>query len=265
MEERKTSPFDCILIDLDDTLYPSSAGIAAAMRKNIEEFLANRLGVSADEACRLRSELFRSHGSSLAGLRAMGHNVHPDEYHGFVHGRLPYDNIHPDPFLANTLRGIPVTKILFTNSDRAHARRALARLGVDERVFARIICFETLNTHLFNTASSSSLSQPVVLKPSASAFHTAIRIAGCEPRRTLFLDDSERNIATAKSLGIRTALVGRKAIKPDTADYLVESVASLRLAVPEIWTPPAVVDVQKRGTTRKADVETQSMVAAVEA
>jgi putative hydrolase of the HAD superfamily len=54
--------------DLDDTLYPGDTGIGAALRRNIDEFLQAKLGVSADEAAGTRAELFRAHGSSLAGL-----------------------------------------------------------------------------------------------------------------------------------------------------------------------------------------------------
>ncbi|CAN6318630.1 unnamed protein product [Urochloa humidicola] len=73
------SPFDCILLDLDDTLYPGNTGLGLgpALKRNIDEFLQAKLGVSAA----MRVELFRTHGSSLAGLIALGYDVHPDEYH----------------------------------------------------------------------------------------------------------------------------------------------------------------------------------------
>lgn len=58
------------------------------------------------------------------------------------------------------------------------------RLGIDESIFERIICFETLNPHLFSDdASSPTTDQTVVLKPSPLAFHAAIKIAGYDPHR----------------------------------------------------------------------------------
>uniref|UniRef100_A0A1D1Y0A1 Uncharacterized protein C24B11.05 n=1 Tax=Anthurium amnicola TaxID=1678845 RepID=A0A1D1Y0A1_9ARAE len=219
------SPFDCILFDLDDTLYSSDVGIARFVRQNIEEFLGKTCGVAAEAASALRSELFRSYGSSLAGLRALGYDVHPDDYHSYVHGRLPYEAIRPDPLLRDLLQSIPQTKIIFTNSDREHARKALQRLGLDVGgCFDGLICFETLNPD----ASATT----VVLKPSPSAFEAAVRIAGVDPQSTLFLDDSERNVAAGKALGLRTALVGKRA---GEADYLVGSIGDLRRAIPEIW------------------------------
>ncbi|XP_078442103.1 suppressor of disruption of TFIIS-like isoform X2 [Wolffia australiana] len=189
--------FDCILFDLDDTLYSSDVGIAGFLRKNIEEFLMMTCGITAEDAFALRSELFKTYGSSLVGLRARGYNIHPDDYHSFVHGRLPYDLIRPNPSLRDLLQSIPQRRIIFTNSDMVHATRSLERLGLTG-CFDGIICFETLNPDLFGSK--------IVLKPSVTAFNTALSISGVNPRRVLFLDDSEKNIASAKAIGLRTAL-----------------------------------------------------------
>ncbi|KAK3146371.1 hypothetical protein QOZ80_3BG0265270 [Eleusine coracana subsp. coracana] len=234
------SPFDCVLVDLDDTLYPGDTGIGLALKRNIDEFLVAKLGVTAERAAAMRVELFRTYGSSLAGLIALGYDVHPDEYHSYVHGRLPYDRIAADPQLARTLQSIPQRKVLFTNSDRAHMERALERLGIDVAVFDDVVCFETMNPHLFGEAreearlNGSGEHPVVVLKPSVDAIVAGIRAAGTNPRRTLFLDDSERNIAAGKALGLRTALVGKR-VRSKDADYAMESIGSLRRVIPEIW------------------------------
>uniref|UniRef100_A0ACD5WTM6 Uncharacterized protein n=1 Tax=Avena sativa TaxID=4498 RepID=A0ACD5WTM6_AVESA len=81
------SPFDCVLLDLDDTMYPGGTGIGPALKRNIDEFLIDGFGLAADMAASLRAELFRTHGSTLAGLIALGHDVHPDEYHRYVSAR----------------------------------------------------------------------------------------------------------------------------------------------------------------------------------
>jgi hypothetical protein len=54
--------------DLDDTLYPGDTGIGLALKRNIDEFLEAKLGVTAERAAAMRVELFRTYGSSLAGL-----------------------------------------------------------------------------------------------------------------------------------------------------------------------------------------------------
>ena len=75
---------------------------------------------------------------------------------------------------------------LFTNSDRAHMKRALERLGVDEAVFDAVVCFETMNPHLFGGAREERGDHPVVvLKPAVDAIVAGLRAAGSNPRRTV--------------------------------------------------------------------------------
>ncbi|KAB5544994.1 hypothetical protein DKX38_013106 [Salix brachista] len=226
-----SSPFDCLLFDLDDTLYSCKFGTAEALRKNIDDFLVERCGFPEDKAPSIRVKLFKTYGSSLAGLRALGYDIDADDYHSFVHGRLPYDLIKPDSQLLNLLRSITQRKIIFTNSDRNHAIMALKRLGIED-CFDQIICFETMNPNLSKSTSPDEF--PVLLKPSMDAMKIALRVADVDLRRTLFLDDNVRNVAAGKAMGLRTALVG-KAVKSKEADYVVEHVHSLAQVIPEIW------------------------------
>lgn len=226
-----SSPFDCLMFDLDDTLYSSHTGIAAALKKNIEDYLVEKRGFARSQASTLRVELFKTYGSSLAGLRALGYDIDADDYHSFVHGRLPYERIKPNPQLRNILLSITQRKIIFTNSDREHAKKALKRLGIED-CFERMICFETLNPNLSKATRPDEF--PVVLKPSLDAINIAIDAAQVDPQRTLFLDDNVRNVAAGKAMGLKTALVG-KTTKTLEADYAVENVNNLAQAIPEIW------------------------------
>lgn len=226
-----TSPFDCLIFDLDDTLYPSMTEITEALRKNIDDFLVEKCGIRNDRASTLRAKLFKSHGSSLAGLRALGYDIDSDDYHSFVHGRLPYDLIKPNSKLRNLLQSITQRKIIFTNSDRTHAMRVLDRLGLKD-CFEQIICFETMNPNISKSSHPDEF--PVILKPSMDAMEIAIHVAKVDPRRTLFLDDNLRNIAAGKAIGLKTVLVG-KTVKSKEADYVMETVNKLAQVIPEIW------------------------------
>ncbi|XP_047983795.1 uncharacterized protein LOC125224438 [Salvia hispanica] len=225
-----SSPFQTLIFDLDDTLYSSKTGIGKALKRNVEEFLAEKFGISESEAQDMNRELFRTYGSSLAGLRDLGYDIHPDDYHRFVHGRLPYDLIKPDAELRNILQSIKQRKIIFTNSDRIHAMKALDRLGIRD-CFDKIICFETMNPGLWKPAS---MEHPVVLKPSMEAMRIAVDAADVDPRRTLFFDDNVKNIAAGKAVGLRTVLVGR-VTKSQEADYAIETVTNMVQMIPEIW------------------------------
>eukprot|EP01018_Ginkgo_biloba_P032661 Gb_20118 [translate_table: standard] len=225
--------FDCLLFDLDDTLYPSSTGIAKVCRKNIDDFLAQRFGFSSDVVSRLRSEFYKNYGSSLAGLRVLGYEVDADEYHSFVHGSLPYEVLKPDPVLRNILLSMPQRKLIFTNSDRVHASKVLKRLGLED-CFVDIICFETLNMVYPHTEGFKSTTSPVMIKPSIEAMKRAISIANADPHTTLFFDDNGRNIASAKAAGLNTVLVGGS-VRTEAADYALENIHSVRQVIPAIW------------------------------
>lgn len=72
--------------------------------------------------------------------------------------------------------------------------RALERLGVDVAVFDDVVCFETMNPHLFGEARDEARLNPgehpvVILKPSVDAIVAGIRAAGTNPRRTVTTND----------------------------------------------------------------------------
>lgn len=226
-----SSPFDTLIFDLDDTLYLSKLGFGQATKRNIDDFLIEKFGFAESKASALRVELFKTYGSTLAGLRAIGYEIDADDYHSVVHGRLPYHLIKPDAQLRSLFLSIKQRKIIFTNSDRIHATKALERLGIKD-CFEQIICFETMNPNLSKSSRPDEF--PVLLKPSMDAMHMAIDVAEVDPHRTLFLDDNVRNIAAGKAVGLHTVLVG-KTVKTKESDYALETVHSLMQCIPEIW------------------------------
>uniref|UniRef100_A0A1J3D9I5 Uncharacterized protein C24B11.05 n=1 Tax=Noccaea caerulescens TaxID=107243 RepID=A0A1J3D9I5_NOCCA len=246
-----TQKYDCLLFDLDDTLYPLSTGISRECGKNIKDYMVEKLGIPNDKIVELSNLLYKNYGTTMAGLRAIGYNFDYDEYHSFVHGRLPYDNIKPDPVLRSLLLSLPLRKVIFTNADRVHAAKALKKLGLED-CFEGIICFETLNpTHknvayndseIFDIVGHFDRSEPVeslpktpvVCKPSESAIEKALEIANIDPNRTLFFEDSVRNVQAGKRVGLYTVLVGTSN-KVKGADYALESIHNMKEALPELW------------------------------
>ncbi|XP_022930478.1 uncharacterized protein LOC111436918 [Cucurbita moschata] len=253
--------FDCLIFDLDDTLYPFNTGISAACKENIEDFLVEKCGFPVTQAPILRTELFKTYGSTLAGLRALGYDIHEDDYHGFVHGRLPYDRLKQDIHLRHLLLSIPQRKIIFTNSDMNHATEVLGRLGL-QSCFEKIICFETMNPNLPKATRPDEF--PVLLKPSMDAMRIAIDVADVDPRRTLFLDDNAHNIAAGKAAGLRTVLVG-KLVKNIEADYAVETVHNLAQEIPEIWVNAKLDNDDEMIHQNRNDVDSILMETAISA
>ncbi|XP_071716133.1 suppressor of disruption of TFIIS-like isoform X2 [Rutidosis leptorrhynchoides] len=268
--------YDCLLFDLDDTLYPVSAGLAAGVLKNIKDYMVEKLGIDTANIPELCNLLYKNYGTTMAGIRAIGYDFDYDEYHSYVHGRLPYENLKPDPVLRTLLLSLPIRKIIFTNADKIHAAKTLNKLGL-EGCFEGIICFETLNPvhktvvsddeddiefvggstassssssstssitredifdiigHFSRTNSTSELPKtPIVCKPSEDAIEKALKIANINPQRTLFFEDSVRNIQSGKRVGLHTVLVGTSH-RCKGADYALESMHNIKEAIPDLW------------------------------
>ncbi|XWS71674.1 hypothetical protein CRYUN_Cryun03dG0158800 [Craigia yunnanensis] len=250
--------YDCLLFDVDDTLYPLTSGLSSEVTKNIQEYMIKKIGIEEEEVPELCVSLYKYYGTTMAGLKAIGYDFDYDDFHGFVHGRLPYTMLKPDPVLRNLLLSLPVRKVIFTNADKNHAARVLNRLGLED-CFEGIICFETLNStnngnssadgtkFISNTGTfyisncsahpDSELelpSTPVVCKPFEKAFEQIFEIANINPQKTLFFDDSIRNLQTGKNMGLHTVWVGTSQ-RTDGVDYALESIHNIREALPELW------------------------------
>ncbi|TXG74113.1 hypothetical protein EZV62_002692 [Acer yangbiense] len=246
MEENKqvsNQKYDCLLFDLDETLYPLNSGLSVEVIKNIQEYMIEKLGIEESKVPELCFSLYKYYGTTKAGLRAIGYNFDYDDFQSFVHGRLPYDFLKPDPLLRNLLLSLPIRRVIFTNADKTHAARVLNQLGLED-CFDMIICFETLNStnkgsDLVNESNISSTGifdindcnrhpdlelpkTPIVCKPFEEAYEQ------------FFFDDSVRNLQAGKRMRLHTVLVGTSH-KAEGVDYALESIHNIREALPELW------------------------------
>lgn len=244
---------DCLLFDLDDTLYPVTSGIGLDVMKNIQAYMVEKLGIEKSISLELCILLYKQYGTTMAGLRAVGYQFDYDDFHSFVHGRLAYEKLKPDPVLRNILLSLPIRKAVFTNGDKLHASRALKRLGIED-CFERVVCFETLNPttspapaldnkvkifdimkHLANPEPGVELPKsPIMCKPSIDAMLHALKLANINPKTTIFFDDSIRNIQAGKQIGMHTVLVGTSE-RVKGADHALESLHNMKEALPELW------------------------------
>jgi putative hydrolase of the HAD superfamily len=62
--------FNTLFFDLDETLYPASSGLWAAIRERINAFMQERMGFPPDQIEELREQFFREYGTTLRGLQA---------------------------------------------------------------------------------------------------------------------------------------------------------------------------------------------------
>ncbi|KAI3667177.1 hypothetical protein L6452_42226 [Arctium lappa] len=204
--------YSCYRAYMDDTLYPMSLGLNYSCRKNIEEFMLTYLKIKECQVPDMCLNLYREHGTTMAGLKALGYDFDNDAFHAFVHGTLPYHLLKPDLVLRNLLLSMPQRKI--------------------------VSCFETLNTQegkVVEDVQGGIISPTrIVCKPAPESFQTATIIANLDPKKTIFFDDSVRNIATAKAAGFHTVIVGRSSLVAG-ADHALNSIHNMREALPQVW------------------------------
>lgn len=211
-------PYTALFIDLDDTIYPCTSGLWGAIRERMGLFMQERLGLAPEDSLATRRSYVDNYGTTLRGLQ-IHYQVDPYEFLAYVHD-LPLDAfLQPDPDLREILDSLPQPKWILTNADSSHASRVLAYFGVTD-LFSGVIDIHALG---------------YVCKPEPEAYRRALAIAGQSDSTTcVFFDDSPRNLAPARQLGLTTVLVGSGAPDP-VANVSIASLNELPAAFPQLW------------------------------
>ncbi len=182
-----------ILFDLDDTLYPRSAGVLGQVRELILRYMRTHLSLAPDEAEALRRHYLQTYGTTMRGLQ-IHHQIDTDEFLDYVHD-IPLEHyLQPSPTLDRALASLPQRKVVFTNASREHAERVLDTLGV-RRHFDRIVDVRDVD---FES------------KPQAGAYHRICQLLELRPEECALVEDNVRNLRPAKELGMTTVLVGEE-------------------------------------------------------
>ena len=188
-----------ILLDLDDTVYPSNSGLWEAIGERINQFMIERVHISTESVLELRERLYHQYGTTMRGLAAE-YQIDIYDYLAYVHD-VPLKNyIQPDPALRQALLGLPYRPVIFTNADTAHARRVLSIIGIDDLV-SNIIDILAVSPYC---------------KPQEGAFKKALALVGeVDPHRVAFFDDNINNLKAARQLGFFTIRVGKRQYQPE--------------------------------------------------
>lgn len=177
---------DTVIFDLDDTIYPASSGLWALIRERIDLFMTDKLNYQPEEVGHFREKFFREYGTTLRGLQ-ITNNIDPIDYLKFVH-QVPVNTLIPkNPELKEILNQIPLRKVIFTNSDRWHAKRVLEWLEITD-------CFDEI---------VDVLDVMPYCKPMKEAFNIALKKINInDPTTCIMVEDSQRNLLVAKELGM---------------------------------------------------------------
>nr|WP_202886029.1 pyrimidine 5'-nucleotidase [Kribbella sandramycini] len=190
---------DTWILDLDNTLYPPSTGLADQMNQRIRAYLANLFGTDEAGAVRLQRELVAEHGTTLRGLMNT-RGIDPHDYLAWEH-TIDYSVLTPDPALGTALAALPGRRLLFTNGTAYHAEQALGRLGLAP-AFDGV--FDILAGQL-------------VPKPYAASYERFVEQFAVEPGRAVFCDDLAVNLEVPERLGMATVWVSGEPVADGSA------------------------------------------------
>lgn len=222
--------YQTLFFDLDDTLYPHTAGLWEAIRVRMDAYMRQRLGLPESEIPRLRQYYLETYGTTLRGLQNQFH-VDAQDFLAFVHD-LPLEQyLQPNPALRELLLSLPQKRYIFTNADQAHAGRVL-------RVLALEGCFEAI-------IDVNALE--FIPKPDLAAYRRALALADAQAETSVLFDDAERNLKPAQQLGFTTVWVGApppplqigEGVQPQRNGRCLRigSLEELPRKMPELWRP----------------------------
>lgn len=191
---------DAWVFDLDNTLYPAST-LYDAIGERMTAHIAQALGVSDDEALVLRERYFEDYGATVVGL-ARHHALDAQAFLDDVHN-VDYSVLDADEELGALIEALPGRKIIFTNGGGGHGQRALAQLAIGHH-------FELI----FDIEATG-----LAPKPQQAAYARLITATGIDPRRSVLVEDTLKNLEPAHKLGFTTALVGPTAVDASYVDH----------------------------------------------
>lgn len=177
------------VFDLDNTLYPRSVDLFSQIDGRMTAYVARLTGLETEDARKLQKQLYRTHGTTLAGLME-DYSIDPHDYLADVHA-IDYSVITPHPELGEAISRLPGRKHIFTNGDIAHAENTLGALGITGHFDAMfgIVCagFEP--------------------KPLRTVYDRFFVTHGVTPQRSAMFEDLPRNLEVPKEVGMATVLV----------------------------------------------------------
>jgi len=208
-----------ILFDLDDTLYPTSAGLMDEISARMNEFMITRLDVPANDVARQRKDYWERYGTTLRGLYIERH-IDPQAFLNFVHDVQVAKYLGADARLDAMLRALPQTKSVFTNAPGDYARRVLNVLGVADH-------FEKIFDINFIEYQS---------KPNAFAYEQVVAALPVPARACVMIDDTPRNLAPAQKLGMKTILLNREnhLTKPNGVDAIAQTIYDVAKTIQDL-------------------------------
>jgi putative hydrolase of the HAD superfamily len=182
------------------------------------EYVQRELGISEEEADKLRRHYWQRYGATLKGLMRH-HGTRPEHFLWHTHQfpELP-KMVLRDPRLRHMLKRLPGRKLLYSNAPRHYVYDVLQLLRIED-AFEDVFAIEHARF------------RP---KPEVAGFMRLLSKHGLNPAQCVMVEDSAENLQTAKRLGMKTVLVGEMPRKPAYVDFSIRSVLDLPRILPRL-------------------------------
>ncbi len=183
------------LFDLDNTLHRASHEIFPRINRAMTAYIAERLGISPDEANRLRFSYTERYGAVLLGL-IRHHAIDPHEFLARVHELPPLAEVlRAERGVARLMAGLPGRKILLTNAPAHYAMPIVEALGI-RRHFERCVSIEDMADRRAWRA-----------KPDATMLRRLLVREGLAAERTWLVEDTRSHLKHLRHFGIKTVWI----------------------------------------------------------
>ncbi len=192
------------IFDIDHTLYPYSEAVEMEITGLIDDYLTQELGLPIKEAIDKRQDYYHLFGTTLAGLLYF-EEIDACAYLKFK-DRFRLEVLGMDEQGLNKVKNSDERKIAVTNSHKNHGIRVLQHLGLFQD-FEKVYGIEDMGYWG---------------KPFRKSFDLVFNDAKIEPQNAVFFEDSMRNLAYPKSLGMTTILINDHSVQQGQALEFVD-------------------------------------------
>jgi putative hydrolase of the HAD superfamily len=199
------------IFDLDNTLHNATPHIFPHINRSMTAYLQKHLGLDEVAAAELRRHYWTRYGATLLGL--MRH--HGTDPRHFLLDTHRFDDLERmvvcEPRLRNVLTRLPGRKFVFSNAPVDYSRAVL-----------KALCIADLFDGVFTIERTRY--RP---KPDCYGFLRLTRAHHIKPQRCIMVEDTLRNLRTAKKLGMKTVWVSRSARAPGYVDATIANISRL--------------------------------------
>ena len=180
------------IFDLDNTIYDINLGLFKKISNRITDFIMSKYSLDIDQAKKIQKEYYLKYGLTLRGL-IVEKKLEPEEFLDYVHD-VEHPELKKNDQLISKIRILEGKKIIFTNATSKHAKKILNILEL-EHDFDQIIDIKDLE---------------YIPKPDKRSYKKLLECLNLNKEnlnKTIFLEDTIKNLIPAKELGITTVWI----------------------------------------------------------